>query len=709
MTPDPRPTGAIEQRLRLALQNAQMGTWEWGVESGRLDWSGEPGTVNAPDADADGTYASFIARVDPDDRHAVGHAFEGAAREGRAFQIEFRTVASSGETRWWASSGEPVRDEAGRVTHVIGVARNISARARVREELREVRGRYRTLVEQLPLASYIEHLDEESASYMSPQIVDLVGYTAEEWVRDPSFFASVLHPEDRERVLADFGRMHRSGERFDCEYRLIARDGRVVWIHDAAVVVRDEAGRHVYAQGYMIDISERKRHEEALRLAHERLQRQVQEIEHQALHDGLTDLANRTLFRDRVQQALLRAQREPHRFAVMIIDLDRFKDINDTLGHEAGDAFLKQAAKRLAETLRASDTVARLGGDEFGVLIPDVADTATASAVAQKLRDALARPVVIAGLQIEVEASVGIAVHPEHGDDVATLIRHADVSMYVSKTTHVPVVYAPKHDHNSVARLTLLLAELRQALERDELVLHYQPQVAAKTGKIAKVEALVRWHHPRHGLLAPDRFVPIAEESGLVRQLTWHVLDMALGQCSAWRRTGRDLMVAVNITSRELVDLTFPEEVAGLLAKWRVPPSALELEITETTILTDPPRTRAVLARLREIGLRLAIDDFGSGHSSLSYLKRLSIDVLKIDRSFVMNMADDADDAVIVRSMIDLGHNLGLEVVAEGVESEAGRQRLVALGCDLLQGYHLGRPEPPATATWLPEPISGVR
>jgi EAL domain-containing protein (putative c-di-GMP-specific phosphodiesterase class I) len=269
------------------------------------------------------------------------------------------------------------------------------------------------------------------------------------------------------------------------------------------------------------------------------------------------------------------------------------------------------------------------------------------------------------------------------------------------------VVYAPEHDHNSIARLTLL-AELRQAFDRDELVLHYQPQVSAATGKIAKVEALVRWEHPRDGLLGPERFVPIAEESGLIRTLTWHVLDMALGQCSAWRRDGRQLMVAVNITSRELVDLSFPDEVAGLLKKWDVPPGALELEITETTILIDPPRTREVLCRLRDIGVRLAIDDFGSGHSSLSYLKRLSIDVLKIDKSFVMNMADDADDAVIVHSIIDLGHNLGLQVVAEGVESEVARRRLVALGCDLLQGYHLGRPGLPATAAWLHAPVSGA-
>jgi diguanylate cyclase (GGDEF)-like protein/PAS domain S-box-containing protein len=703
VTPERRLLEATEQRLRLALLNAQMGTWEWDVETDALAWSGEENTPNAPDPDPTETVTALIERVHPDDRERVRAAFEAAGRGERGFDIEFRTAPPRGDIRWWASTGEPVHDESGRVTHVIGVGRNISAREQTKDELRDAKDRYRTLIEELPLASYTEHLDEESASYMSPQIVDLVGYTAQEWIADPEFFPRVLHPDDRERVLAGFAAMHRSGERFDCEYRLIARDGRIVWIHDSAVVVRDAEGRHRYAQGYMIDISERKAHEEALALARERQQRQMEEIEHQALHDALTDLPNRVLFYDRVEQALLRAGREPHRFAVLIIDLDRFKDINDTLGHEAGDAFLTQAAARLGQTLRKSDTVARLGGDEFGVLLPGVADRETACRIAQNLRLALARPVEIAGLQVEVEASVGIAMHPDHGGDVATLIRHADVSMYVSKVTHAPVVYDAEHDHNSLARLTLL-AELRHAFQRDELVLHFQPQASAALGRIGKVEALVRWEHPQHGLLGPDRFVPVAEESGLIRTLTWHVLEKALCQCAAWRREGRDFVVAVNITSRELVDLSFPDEVAGLLAKWKVPPGRLELEITETTILIDPPRTREVLARLRDIGVRLAIDDFGSGHSSLSYLKRLPIDVLKIDKSFVLNMADDADDAVIVRSIIDLGHNLGLQVVAEGVESEAACRRLVALGCDLLQGYHLGRPEPAATASWLHEP-----
>jgi predicted signal transduction protein with EAL and GGDEF domain len=346
----------------------------------------------------------------------------------------------------------------------------------------------------------------------------------------------------------------------------------------------------------------------------------------------------------------------------------------------------------LHRTLRESDTVARLGGDEFGVVAQGLSDSAAARVLADKIRSELAQPVVVGGLTIEVEASVGIAIYPEHGDDVETLIRHADVSMYVSKNTHTPIVYAAAYDHHSLARLALV-GELRQALETNELIVHYQPETDTATGDVHKVEALVRWQHPEHGLLNPDQFIPLAEQTGLIRELTRYVLDAALGQCHAWRAEGRELGVAVNITGRELVDLRFPDEVAELLSKWRIEPAQLELEITESTIMTDPPRARAVLARLNELGVRLAIDDFGSGNSSLGYLRRLPISVLKIDRSFVQKMVADSSDAALVRSAIDLGHNLGLEVVAEGVETEEAQRHLEKLGCDTLQGYHLGRPQ----------------
>jgi diguanylate cyclase (GGDEF)-like protein len=419
-----------------------------------------------------------------------------------------------------------------------------------------------------------------------------------------------------------------------------------------------------------------------------RLRRQMEEIEHQALHDALTGLPNRARFRDRVEEAL---QEHGDGLAVLLIDLDRFKEVNDTLGHESGDLLLKQVGRRLVESLADPDTVARLGGDEFAVLAHEVQSPEEALGLAHRLRRALEAAFSLRGLRIEVEASVGIALVPEHGHEVDTLLRHADVAMYLSKESHSGAeLYSPARDDYSPDRLRLV-GELRGALTRGEVEVHYEPKVSLVSGRIEGLEALVRWAHPTLGTLSPDRFIPLAEHTGLIRPLTRHVLEEALRQCRAWRAQGLDLDVAVNLSGRDLLDLQLPDEVESILRRWEIDASRLELEITEGTILSDPVRTRAILVRLKQLGVRIAIDDFGSGYSSLGYLRRLPLDVLKIDKSFVLNMLKDEDDAAIVRSTIDLAHNLGLQVVAEGVENEETRAALVRLRCDRAQGYLFSR------------------
>jgi diguanylate cyclase (GGDEF)-like protein len=425
-----------------------------------------------------------------------------------------------------------------------------------------------------------------------------------------------------------------------------------------------------------------------------RLRRQMGQIQYQADHDALTDLPNRSLLRRRLDEALAGAEASDDGFAVLVMDLDRFKEINDALGHECGDDLLRKVGSQLRELVGDRGTVARLGGDEFAVVAPGLGNGARALALARELAAGIGRPRTVAGLELQVDASVGLALHPLHGDDAETLLRYADIAMYASKEAHQPTVYSTSHDHYSPERLALM-GRLRHAIEAPELVVYYQPQADLLTGEILSVEALVRWDHPERGLLAPIEFIPLAEHSGLIRDLTRHVLDTALGQCRAWRDEGLDLTVAVNITGRDLLDLRFPNEVAELLAKWIVPPSRLELEITENTVLTDPPRARHVLDRISQLGVQIAIDDFGSGNSSLGYLKRLPVSVLKIDKSFVLNMLEDGDDATIVRSTVDLGHNLGMRVIAEGVETEEAWQRLRELHCDVAQGFLLSRPVPP--------------
>jgi predicted signal transduction protein with EAL and GGDEF domain len=337
--------------------------------------------------------------------------------------------------------------------------------------------------------------------------------------------------------------------------------------------------------------------------------------------------------------------------------------------------------------------VARLGGDEFGILAQEIGDPSAVLALAEKIRGILAEPREVDGIDLEVDASIGIALYPDHGDDAESLLQRADVAMYRSKEMHAPVLYDSGHDHYSPARLSLV-AELHRAIEESELSVYYQSQHAPGTGDPIGAEALLRWNHPQRGLLLPDDFVPIAEHTGLIRELTGWVLSAAARQARRWQDDGLDLSVAINISPRDLLDPTFPNEVAEVLRRSELDPERLELEITENSAITDLPRARAILAELRGLGVRLAIDDFGTGNSSLAHFRHLPIDTLKIDRSFVTKMVDSPDDSAIVHSTIELAHDLGLRVVAEGVESADCNDRLAQFGCDLVQGYLYGRPAP---------------
>jgi diguanylate cyclase (GGDEF)-like protein len=418
-------------------------------------------------------------------------------------------------------------------------------------------------------------------------------------------------------------------------------------------------------------------------------------LRHQATHDTLTGLSNRAELHEDGTKALANAGRDGSLAALMLIDLDRFKEVNDTMGHEQGDRLLVDVAARLRQLLRGGDILARLGGDEFAVLAI-VPHRGAVGEVATRLHRALALPFDVGGVAIELGASIGIALQPDHGEDVSTLLRHADVAMYEAKRagSHIET-YATSRDPYSAERLKLL-GELRRALDHDELVLHFQPKVALSSGRVIGVEALVRWEHPERGLLGPHEFLGLAERTGLIADITRWVVDAAVRQCAAWRRSGVELPVAVNLAAANIVDTTLPESVAHILQRWEVPGRLLECEISEDTVMGDPRRAGDVLERLRDLGVRLSLDDFGTGHSSLSYLKRLPLDEVKIDRSFVIGMADDPSDAAIVRSTIDLARHLGLEVVAEGVETSEVLDVLAALQCDVAQGFLLSRPLPAA-------------
>ncbi|MCV2489420.1 EAL domain-containing protein [Geodermatophilus sp. YIM 151500] len=429
----------------------------------------------------------------------------------------------------------------------------------------------------------------------------------------------------------------------------------------------------------------------------------IEKLRHEALHDALTGLANRVQLQRRLAAALedVSAGRSAGA-AVMILDLDDFKEVNDTLGHQQGDAVLVEIGARLGGAVGQAGLVARLGGDEFAVLLPDGADEQRAQQVGRRVLRALEQPILLDGMEVEVGGSIGLALAPRHATDPAALLKRADMAMHDAKvSTRRLRLFESDLDTDNPRRLTLA-AELRASLQNGDLTVHVQPQAQLAGGEVTAVEALVRWRHPELGDVPPDQFIPVAERSGLIGPLTTRVLDLALAASAGWSAVGHDVAVAVNLSPRSLHDADLVDEVERLLRRHGVPADRLTLEVTESAVMADPARAVGVLHQLRDLGVRLSVDDFGTGYSSLSYLKRLPVQEVKIDRSFITGLGTDGDDLPIVRAIVDMGRHMGLEVVAEGVEDQATEELLAAMGCDLVQGWHLGRPMPASELVpWL--------
>ena len=416
------------------------------------------------------------------------------------------------------------------------------------------------------------------------------------------------------------------------------------------------------------------------------------QLEHQAMHDALTKLPNRALFHDRLKSALFTSQRTNEPFALLGVDLDLFKEINDTLGHHAGDMVLKHVADACNKVLRDTDTVARMGGDEFSIILPKVTNKEQAELVAQRVLAAIKVPLDFEGHKIEVGSSIGIAMFPEHGGDSLTLTTHSDAAMYEAKRKKLGVVMYLPEMGDGMSETVALKGELRRAITEGELVLHFQPKIDLTSHTISGVEALVRWQHPRLGLVFPDTFIGLAEKSGLIKPLTIEVLRLSMAQILAWRTQGQAYPVAVNISAINLQDKHFPETIERMMKEFDVAGHLLELEVTETAIMTEPIIAIENVRRLSLLGVQMSIDDFGTGYSSMAYLQKLMVAKIKIDKSFVMEMGTSTGDEVIVRSTIDLAHNLGLKAIAEGVENQESWDKLKELGCDSAQGYFMSKP-----------------
>ncbi len=623
----------------------------------------------------------FRNLIHEDDRERVLALKQAAYEAGEALRIEYRMYKMDGSVIWVEDQSVHIEAPDGEPAFRQGFAIDITERKQADHDLRAVEGRYRTLVEHLPLAVYVDRLDDESSCiYVSPQIEAMVGYPAEEWVRNPSLFVELLHPDDRERVLAAHARTHETGEPLRLDYRLCTRDGDLVWVRDEAVVISDGGEGEPALQGYLLDVTARKDAE--------------QELQHQAFHDPLTGLANRALFVDRVEHALV-LHGEHAGAAVLFVDIDDFKAVNDRLGHPAGDATLQAVGARLRDTLSPSYTVARLGGDEFAVLVEEEAGEPAAVDVAEWIIGALEEPFEVDGREVLVSVSVGIAV----GGNAEELLRSADVAMHRAKASGKAqyVVHAPMMDEDIVGRLELV-ADLRRAHVRDEFVVHYQPIVELATGTIVGVEALVRWHHPTRGVLQPLDFIGLAEETGSIVDIGRWVLAEACRSTARLRTEvpgAGSLSVSVNVSARQVRRPTLFDDVVRALSESGLPPEALTLEITESVLARRREEMTSILEEVTALGVRLALDDFGTGYSSLSLLQDLPVHTLKIDRSFVQTVATGPSRRAFVRAMVDIADALDLNIVAEGIEEAPQVAELLQLGCRIGQGFHYSRPLPP--------------
>jgi diguanylate cyclase (GGDEF)-like protein/PAS domain S-box-containing protein len=609
--------------------------------------------------------------------------------EIRAYQMEKRYFHKEGQVVWILLSVSMVHDEEGEPLYFVSQIQDISERKRAEQKIRAAEQRYRTLVEQIPAVTYIDPVDDPDTSlYTSPQIEQMLGYTPQEW-QNEKLWPKRLHPDDRERILAADERFEAGGgEPFREEYRLLAKDDSVVWVREEAVLVRDEADEPLYWQGVFYDLTERKALEERLH--------------YQAFHDSLTDLPNRQLFMDRLGQALRRTRRYHNQVAVLFMDLDAFKVVNDSLGHEVGDLLLMLVAQRLRRCLRPEDTLARFGGDEFTVLIEALDDPAQAVQVAERITEELRRPFLIEARDLYVIASIGISLGDARTHDPDDLLREADTAMYRAKDAGWDFrVFNPAMYERAFSRLEVE-NDLRRAIEQEEFVIHYQPMVDLQTGELWGMEALVRWDHPERGLLEPSEFVPVAEQSGLVIPMGEQILREACFRAKKWQEENPRIpppVMSVNLSASQLSRLDLADTVERVLGETGLEGNRLTLDVTETVYAKVLAANTAILDRLRGLGVRFSIDDFGTGYSSLSYLKRLPADAIKIDQTFVKGLGKDVEDTAVVRMIIELAHTLSLEVIAEGVETEEQATLLKDMGCDFAQGYHFSKPLPPEAAS----------
>jgi diguanylate cyclase (GGDEF)-like protein/PAS domain S-box-containing protein len=630
--------------------------------------------------------------VHPDDRPAIERHWDEFNRNPRPCNVQFRTQDSSGTVRHMietvvAASGIP---------GFIGTITDVTDLVSARGLLHQMEALHRGMFEQVPTGIWYA---TRTGVFLScnPAFSRMLGFSSSEIEGKP--IPPLIHPDDADQSIREFGRLW-SGEidNYTLDKRYVRKDGSPLWVRVTVALVRDVMGEPLCTVGFVEDLSTRKQTELALQQSNEGLEAANRQLRYLATHDMLTGLPNRVLLEDRVQQAIAHADRNQQMFALLVCDLDRFKVINDSMGHRAGDALLQEVARRLVDGVRSIDTVARLGGDEFVIVLSSVTDRADAEAAAQRALHAFQSPVVVDGVDIHISPSIGIAFYPQDGSTIDALMAHADAAMYCAKQSGRSKVQQFTADMmKGVSNRLKLEADLRRALSLGQLELYYQPKVNLSNAAVTSAEALIRWRHPQRGLLTPSEFIPVAEDCGFIADISAWVLGEAARQMHAWQQ--QDLLlehIAVNLSASDLRGPQLLKTIQDALHTAGLEPRHLEVEITESVLMSNPEESIAVLQQLRAMGLLISVDDFGSGYSSMNYLRRLPIDKLKIDHTFIKELTARADDASIVQAIVSMAHSLKLQVTAEGVETIEQLIYLKALGCDQYQGFLFSRPLPPA-------------